>query len=77
MVKFCWPIDTANDFTSDSINYEPITWDDAFEMIATELIKLDNPDEAISTLLVAPVTSSISMAIISTWLWYQQSPRLF
>jgi len=31
----------------DSINYEPITWDDAFEMIATELVKLDNPDEAI------------------------------
>ena len=31
----------------DSINYEPISWDDAFEMIATELVKLDNPDEAI------------------------------
>ena len=31
----------------DSINYEPISWDDAFEIIATELVKLDNPDEAI------------------------------
>ena len=31
----------------DSINYEPISWDDAFEIIASELIKLDNPDEAI------------------------------
>ena len=31
----------------DSVNYEPISWDDAFEMIATELVKLDNPDEAI------------------------------
>ena len=31
----------------DSINYEPISWDDAFEIIATELVKIDNPDEAI------------------------------
>ena len=31
----------------DSINYEPISWDDAFEIIASELVKLDNPDEAI------------------------------
>ena len=31
----------------DSINYEPISWDDAFEIIATELVKLDNPDDAI------------------------------
>src|SRR5512132_4156726 len=28
-------------------NYEPISWDDAFALIATELNSLDNPDEAI------------------------------
>lgn len=31
----------------DSINYEPISWKDAFELVADELHLLDNPDEAI------------------------------
>jgi molybdopterin-dependent oxidoreductase alpha subunit len=28
-------------------HYEPISWDDAFSLVATELTSLDNPDEAI------------------------------
>lgn len=31
----------------DSIHYEPITWQDAFSLIAKQLHKLDTPDEAI------------------------------
>ncbi|TVZ16597.1 FdhF/YdeP family oxidoreductase [Maribacter sp. MAR_2009_72] len=30
-----------------SVHYEPITWNDAFQLIASELKKLDHPDEAI------------------------------
>ncbi|SVA21150.1 uncharacterized protein METZ01_LOCUS74004, partial [marine metagenome] len=31
----------------DSVNYEEIAWEEAFELIAEELVSLDNPDEAI------------------------------
>jgi molybdopterin-dependent oxidoreductase alpha subunit len=31
----------------NSIHYEPITWQDAFELISEELHRLDNPNEAI------------------------------
>ena len=31
----------------DSLNYEQIAWEDAFELIAEELVSLNNPDEAI------------------------------
>tara|TARA_B100001250_G_scaffold324331_1_gene287891 strand:- start:1613 stop:3898 length:2286 start_codon:yes stop_codon:yes gene_type:complete len=32
---------------SDSNYYQPISWDDAFDIIADNLVSLDNPDEAI------------------------------
>jgi anaerobic selenocysteine-containing dehydrogenase len=44
-------------------NYEPISWQDAFALIAQELHALENPDQAIFILPAAPATkphSSIS-----------------